>query len=59
MDGQTEEFSKREASSGLDEKLTRDGLKRMVDSRDYRAVDYIFPFVDTFSNRFIGHVEKL
>lgn len=58
MPGRNVDFAKKEASSGLNGLFTNDGLKGMLEGKDYQAVDYIFPFVAAFTDRCLGRVDS-
>lgn len=58
IDVLTVEFSKMEASSGINKLFTHYVLEGMLVGKDFPAVDYIFPFVADFSDLFLGLVDK-
>ena len=55
LSGVNVDFSKKEASTSLNGLFTADGLKGMLEAKEYRAIDYVFPFVAAFVDRALGN----
>lgn len=49
------DFGKVCGTSGLDGIFTKNGLKGMLEGRDYKGLDKVFPFVAAFIDRCTGH----
>lgn len=47
-------FAKREKSAQLNGLFTGDGLRGMLEGKDYYAVDMVFPFITSFIDRSLG-----
>lgn len=49
-------FAKGGASNGWDDVFTRPGLRGMLEGKDFRSLDNVFPFVVAFTGRRTGHL---
>lgn len=58
MAGHNVEFTKTELSSALNGLFTKDGLKEMLEGKDYLTVYAVFPFVGTFADGFFGRTQQ-
>jgi len=48
------DFSTKDCSKQLNGIFTNDGLKGMLEGKDYRNLDYVFPFVTAFIDKITG-----
>ena len=48
------DFSTKEASSRLNGLFMDNGIRGMLEGKDYRNLDFVFPFVAAYIDRFIG-----
>lgn len=55
MPGVRIDFGKVCGTSGLDGILTKNGLNGMLEGRDYKGLDKVFPFIAAFLDRCTGH----
>lgn len=51
-------FTKTEPSSVLNGWFTKDGLKAILEGKDYLDVDSVFPFVESFADRLPVRVKQ-
>lgn len=57
--GSVVDFSSKDSSNALNGLFTSDGVCGMLEAKNYRHVDYVFPFVAAFIDRICGERDNL
>ena len=52
------DFSKKEKTAQLNGFFLRDGVRGMLEGKNYRAIDLVFPFIAAFVDRALGFQDQ-
>ena len=58
MPGTRIDFSKKEASSQLNGFYTSTGLRGMLEGKDFKALDFVFPFIFAYVDTWLGYEDS-